>query len=262
MKVAVVIALIALANCAQLSPLVAKSTVPAVRTLNGEAYSLLYGRQLKSIIAGAEVAPSYPPTSTDWAHLFRSDGSYLYSGDRSSSEGKYKVQEDSVEIIIPGYPNETLYFFRSKAGRFLMGWQAKDEEFATQRVTVKSSALTVDPNDPYVDRDGAAEARADVRHGRPLKLFSYAYDGEFPGFVTPGLLHCDPDSNVLATEKAIYATFPSLKNAAMREDRIMSEVEGRLAASAIRFGRAYNLEMWRQRKGRILKLCPSARLEE
>lgn len=124
-----------------------------------------------------------------------------------------------------------------------------------------STALSDDPNDPYAGRDGGAEARADVRRGRPLKLFSYAYDGEFPRFVTPGLLNCD-DQNHLPREAAINATFTLLKNAGIREDRVFSDEEGRLAGSAIRFGQAYNLEMWRQRRGRILKICPHVRLRD
>ena len=203
-----------------------------------------------------EIVP-YELQTTSTSEQFSRYGTYVLHNQTLEIQGSYHLEGDRFCTTIAGKEKACRYLLLDPRGYY---WVSKSTSPTDFRL-VSIAALPQRPETgPYAGRDGKAEARRDIRRGRPLKLFSYAYDGEFPRFVSPGILNCDPEQNAIITGAEIEATFTQLENAGMREDRIRSDEEARLAASAVRFGKAYNLEMWRQRKERILKICPQAHL--
>ena len=116
--------------------------------------------------------------------------------------------------------------------------------------------------DSYFGRNGEAEALADLARGKPVKLYSYEWEGEVPRYVTPGLLNCDPDLNDdPVAANAVFSPLPE-ENGSEGNPHTHTEEHEKRAASARRFAKAYNLTMFHRRSEQILRMCPSASQEE
>jgi hypothetical protein len=121
-----------------------------------------------------------------------------------------------------------------------------------------SGIAQADPN-PWLRRSGEAEALADLRSGRPVKLYAHVWGGERAGFRSPGLLYCDPDQN--NGSKAAGAMFAFIPEANVSEGVIYTPAEQALQRSASTFARAYNITVFQQKRDYIVGLCPRVELE-
>jgi hypothetical protein len=130
--------------------------------------------------------------------------------------------------------------------------------FAAAAIAPPASLGNADPVDLFAGRDGRAEALADLRNGKPARLYSHVNDGEGPGYATPGLFNCDPSRN--NGSNAAESLFVSLPEADFAEDRRYTEAETKRAQSASRFARSYNLAIFRARRAEILRACPEAEI--
>lgn len=109
--------------------------------------------------------------------------------------------------------------------------------------------------DPYAVRDGKAEALADISSKAPLKLYFHAYNGVIPEWKTPGLQSCEPDDPFGSK------VFKDLETGDWQEGEDYSAEEIRLQVSAWKFGRAYNLAIFRARENDVVAVCPKAKPE-
>ena len=109
----------------------------------------------------------------------------------------------------------------------------------------------------YTERNGKAEARADLARGMPPRLYAHVFNGRAPGFRTPGLLDCDP--RVVAGEEA-RALFVPLPAADWQEGVQYTDEQQRITQAAQRFAGQYNRTIFRARKAQVTRLCPRARL--
>ena len=109
--------------------------------------------------------------------------------------------------------------------------------------------------DPYGERDGEAEALADISSGAPLKLYFHEYNGVVPAWRTPGLLSCEPDKPVGSR------VFRGLEAADWHEGETYTAEESRRQGSAWSFARAYNRTVYGARAKDVAAVCPEARLE-
>src|SRR6185295_5845974 len=50
-------------------------------------------------------------------------------------------------------------------------------------------------SDPFAERNGETEARADIARGAPLKLYFHQHNGVVPQWVTAGIQSCKPDGS-------------------------------------------------------------------
>ncbi|MEG3148679.1 hypothetical protein U1769_02185 [Sphingomonas sp. ZT3P38] len=107
---------------------------------------------------------------------------------------------------------------------------------------------------PFSQRDGEAEAKADVLAERSTKLYSAVFNGRAPGFRTPGIIYCDPR---YTGGRKSRVTFAALPEADWQEP---SPFPPQYEA-ATQFARRYNQTMFRARKADIKSTCPKARLE-
>lgn len=104
----------------------------------------------------------------------------------------------------------------------------------------------------WVNRDGAVQARADLRAGKPPTLLWHYFNGRIPGTRLPGVRNCgwaNRDGNNLR--------FVHFDEADWSEGLIIPEV-----SAAWRFAERYNRAMFKARKARILRVCPDARLDD
>jgi hypothetical protein len=108
-------------------------------------------------------------------------------------------------------------------------------------------------NKRYRDRDGAAEAQSDAKARKPWKLFSHVFNGQAPGFVTPGLKNCDP--RVGGPDHH----YPLLE-ASWSESVANSESPWDVAQEATSFAATYNREMFRMRGDEIKAVHRDAEL--
>jgi hypothetical protein len=106
----------------------------------------------------------------------------------------------------------------------------------------------------FAERDGTAEALADLSAGRPIKFYSHVFNGRVPGFRTPGLTYCSPDW-------ADPRSFTPLPAADWAEGETYSARREEEAGAAMRFAKAYNLTIFERRKADVVRLCPRVQLE-
>jgi hypothetical protein len=112
----------------------------------------------------------------------------------------------------------------------------------------------------YQERDGEKEALADLRSGRPLKLYYSWQWGEGLRLPVVGLQFCDADeSEDVKTARAVFVALPELEFA---EDRSYTPEGKKLGSSAWTFGRAYNRTMWRLKRSAVVALCSKATVDD
>ena len=198
-----------------------------------------------------EIVP-YELQTTSTSEQFNRYGTYVLHGQNLETEGRYHIEGDKFCTTIAGKEKACRYLLLDPRGYY---WVSKSKSPTDFRL-VSITALPQRPESgPYAGRDGAAEARADIRKRRPLKLYTHGAEGEFPGYITPGLIGCDPDRNNGSKQAdKLFLVLPFT----IREDRIPSEDESRQGASAVAFAEAYNTTMFRKRKAEVLKICPAA----
>lgn len=107
---------------------------------------------------------------------------------------------------------------------------------------------------PFSQRDGAAEANADIKAKRPTQLYSAVFNGRVPGFITPGITDCNPR---YTGGRAGTILFVDLPEAGWQEPAPLSWPQRDVA---IEFARRYNQTMFKSRKADIQKSCPRAGL--
>ena len=112
--------------------------------------------------------------------------------------------------------------------------------------------------DKYAKRDGEAEALSNFRSRRPLLIYSHVQNGFAPGWASPGLVFCSP-SEVGAD--AALRVFRIMSEASFQEGKTYTPVQQRVAASAVRFARDYNIAVFRHRRAEVIKVCPDVRVE-
>lgn len=100
----------------------------------------------------------------------------------------------------------------------------------------------------YANRDGKAEAVAELAGGKPARLYTHIWNGRAPGYRTPGLTRCDPRYATIDPE----TLFRPLPEADWQEPGpFPPQYE-----AAVKFARAYNLTMYANRKVQIMRVCP------
>jgi len=109
--------------------------------------------------------------------------------------------------------------------------------------------------DSFRSRDGAAEAMADWKAARPIRLYSRPFWGVAPGWDTPGLAYCAPD------DASDHKAFQGLSGAAFYEGTRRTAEQNRIAGSAVRFAEDYNRTIYHLRRGELTKLCPDVQLD-
>ena len=104
--------------------------------------------------------------------------------------------------------------------------------------------------------DGRSAALADMRRGRPAKLYVYEVNTEVSSWVTPGLMHCEPgELESLETANPVFVALPE----ADFSEGIYYDAEDReRRRSAIQFGEAYNRTVLRTRRDEVLR--PQSRM--
>lgn len=107
----------------------------------------------------------------------------------------------------------------------------------------------------YGERDGRAEALADVSTGAPLKLYFHAFNGYVPRWQTPGLLSCEPDNPVGSK------VFQWLEGADWQEGETYSTEEEHRQEAAWTFASAYNRTVFNSRQKEVIAVCPEATLK-
>lgn len=107
---------------------------------------------------------------------------------------------------------------------------------------------------PFSQRDGAAEANADIKAKRPTTLYSAVANGRAPGFRTPGLAYCDPRYTGGRASRVVFA---KLAEADWQEPNPFPPQYD----AAMEFARGYNQAMFKARKADIKSACPKARLD-
>lgn len=112
--------------------------------------------------------------------------------------------------------------------------------------------------DTYRDRDGKAEALADIKRGAALKIYSHVANGFAMGSESPGLVNCSREY-VSAGDK--FERFAFIDEAAFQEGESRTYAQDRLAFSAVSFARAYNITTYHVRRHEVERLCPKVRLE-
>ncbi len=130
-------------------------------------------------------------------------------------------------------------------------------EAAPTPALVERPAWTVASN--YDKRSGNAQALADLAGGKPTKLYWYAFEGEAPHYLTPGLLNCDPDLDTVYS--GTNALFASLPDGDFSEGQVYSEFQRNRAVAARGFARSYNRTMFRERSAEIISVCPEVKLD-
>jgi hypothetical protein len=112
--------------------------------------------------------------------------------------------------------------------------------------------------DKYAGRDGKAEANEAFRAGRPARVYTHVFNGFYPGWVSPGLELCSPETGSGAEANSLFKTVPEL---AFQESVAPTSEESRLASSAGPFALAYNQETFRLRRKDLARICPEVRLD-
>jgi hypothetical protein len=110
--------------------------------------------------------------------------------------------------------------------------------------------------DRFFQRNGETEALAEIRAGKPTRLYSHVYNGRAPGFATPGIRRCDQ------SRSGAQAIFVPLPEADWGEGPVYTGEKAARAASALKFAKAYNQTMFRARKADVLVICPNAGLDD
>lgn len=110
--------------------------------------------------------------------------------------------------------------------------------------------------DRFSGRDGKVEASADIKAGKPAKLYLHVSRGVVVGYRTPGVSNCSfSDSHSLA--------FPALPELDFQEGVPPSaRYDSESASSAYRFAVAYNRETFRKPQLEVRAACPDAQLEQ
>lgn len=108
---------------------------------------------------------------------------------------------------------------------------------------------------PFSQRDGEAEAKAEIRAKRPTKLYSATFNGRAPGFKTPGIAYCDPRDTGGRAGTILFANLPE---AGWQEPGPLSSPQ---RETAIAFARRYNQAMFEAREADIKRSCPKASLD-
>jgi hypothetical protein len=110
--------------------------------------------------------------------------------------------------------------------------------------------------DDYRNRNGEAEALADMRRGAELKIYYYVSNGAAVGSEAPGLSDC---SREMANTEDKFERFIMIPEAAFQEGEPRTFTQNRLTSSAIRFAKAYNITTLRLRTHEVERLCPRVR---
>jgi hypothetical protein len=110
--------------------------------------------------------------------------------------------------------------------------------------------------DEYRNRNGEAEALADMRRGAKLKIYYYVSNGAAVGSEVPGLSNCSREK---ANTKDKFERFVMIREAAFQEGEARTFTQNRHASSAIRFAKAYNVTTLRLRTHEVERLCPGVR---
>lgn len=87
---------------------------------------------------------------------------------------------------------------------------------------------------PFSQRDGAAEANADIEAKRPTQLYSAVFNGRAPGFITPGITDCDPRNTGGRADTILFVNLPE---AGWQEPGLLFSPQ---RDAAIEFARRYN----------------------
>lgn len=111
-------------------------------------------------------------------------------------------------------------------------------------------------NIPFAQRDGRAEALADIAAHRPVRLYMHRADGVIPVTIVPGLADCPPRD---AARPGARVQFVHLPAADWAEGHTYSAEQDREIGAAHQFARDYNATMLRKRRPAVLSVCPKVR---
>lgn len=114
---------------------------------------------------------------------------------------------------------------------------------------------------PYELRDGVAEAREASEKTAQFWLYTHAFNTRVPGQRTPGLKYCDSRNAPGEGLRDGISPFLPLPAADWGEGMPVTGEWAEQAEVAVRFARAYNLEMYRLRRDEIRRACPRVELE-
>lgn len=109
----------------------------------------------------------------------------------------------------------------------------------------------------HAERNGEAEARADLAAGRPLKLYTHAFNGRIPMVRFPGLVDCYPDRLAKGETRVLLAPLP---DADWQEGETYTDEQTLRAQAARRFASQYNRTILRAYRAELAQICPNARL--
>ena len=112
--------------------------------------------------------------------------------------------------------------------------------------------------DPYSIRDGAAEAAADLKAGKPLSFYWQHISARSPQDSLPGIVRCEVSQFKISTP----FHFLEIPKAEWRGGVTYSPEQDHRHSSALLFATAYNQTIYKARKSDILKTCPLAELAE
>jgi hypothetical protein len=113
------------------------------------------------------------------------------------------------------------------------------------------------PSAQLTSRDGVTEASADLAAGKALKLYINIHDGRFFHYVTPGLLHCGPDT---AAAQEGSTLFERIAIGDFSDSGRYTSEQFKEMGQARQFASAYNRTVFRAKEKQILEVCPQARL--